>query len=723
MSIKNFLSRYKTFLIPFLFVLIVIRIFLLQLPLFQNLDLEISIVYALIFFVLSSFGGLYFRNKSEKVLEILSFYSIIIITLFISFLVIDAIVIKCPLTFGILFFPIFTVNTILFGFSIALILSSLEKCLSWFLLALVTLAFIVYSLLVYYFEPQLFLFNPLIVFFPGLVYNEIFEIDSRILIYTGFLSFSSFLIILNYHFKEISNQELYRKFGIHLKIIPFFILIFLYIFSDKMDLSTSQKKLNEHFTFSIKGQNFEIFLENPYQQIYDRQVLLSTVEFHYRELEKLTKKSPSEIKIYIFKDDLSKRNLLGDEVADFTKPWLKQIFVTEKSFHETIKHELAHIFLGEISDNIFKVASNLNLGLIEGGAMALEWEWLEKSPYYYAALINRFIGKFEAKDFFKNYSFATKQSYVSYLISGSFCKYLIDKYGIEKFLEFYRTGKFGFIYEKNLEDEFQNFISQLPNSNFNESDSIKARALFGGKNLFNRDCPRALARITRKGIELINKQNLNKAEKLFENVYRKTGDLEAFLNLLRTKFYQKKYNEVVSLYSQSNFKNLISGLSSIRTSILYALSLIKLGEYDEARKLFMNLKKLNISSGWNAYIEMMSLLIDYPELVDLMSEKTRDSIKYLLQSEIQEKWIILKNYIDYISNEELNTVVQNSVNDFWLLRKSFYRYLQLGNFVGAQKVIEIINQNRLISNEVEKYQFDLMRYIVQRIKLAGYNTK
>lgn len=723
MSIKNFFGRYKFLLITTFFLLLFLRILFFQVPLFRNLDLEISLVFSFIFSIFGAFSGLFLLKKKEKLIHILALNFILIVLLYLIFILLEVVVNQCPLTSGVFFFPVFTITTTSFGLFLSLFVYALEGIKSYVILTLIFLILIIYSLLEYYFEPQLFLYNPLIIFFPGLVYNEVFELDTRTLIYVLSILLSSLFVIFYHLLAEKHESRRLKKFELHLKIIPLLIFCFVFLFSETIGLNTSQSKLKKIFSFKLTDKNFDLYFERPVQNHFRKEIYRLSVEYYFYTLSKLTGLSPSKVEIFVFQDDRSKKKFLGDEVADFTKPWLKQIFVTEKSFQQTVKHELAHIFLGESTDNIFKVAGYFKLGLIEGGAMALEWEWFENTPLYYSALIDRFIGKFSEQDFFKNYSFVMRQSYLSYIMSGSFCRYLIDKYGIEKFLIFYNTGKFNPAYDSSIENEFQFFLNSIRNIKLNSADSLKALALFGGKSILEKSCSRSLGRLKYKADNLFLNRKFNEAEKIYSKIYSIRKDPESFLNILRTKFFQKKYDEVINLYKNSETRNKINGLSSIRTLIFYALSLAKRNEIDESTKIFDQLKTLNLSSNWNAYFETLSLLLNKPELIDLLTENSFVEFINKIKDEFPDNPVILKNIIDSIDSRSLDVVVKNSIDDFWILSKCFFRYIELGNFVKAAEVLDLINSNKLVSNETEKYQFDLMNYINKHITKGEVNLK
>ena len=720
MNFKSFLNKYKIFFSSSFIILIIIRILLIQVPLFKNLDLELSILFSLIFSLFSSYSSLFLLNRKVKVLYVTILNLMMVFFLFLIFLFIEIFFFRCPVTTGVLFFPVFVFTSTLFGLSIGLIFSTFGKKNSYIFLTVFILILFFYSLIEYYFEPHLFLFNPLVIFFPGLVYNEIFELDLKILYYVVMITSASSLIIINYLLSELTNRKYYDKYNLHLKIVSLFLFSILFITAEETGLNTSQYRLLKFFPTKIKTENFDLYFERKDLEPIELNIYKYVTEFHYKELVRFTGLRPNKFQVFIFKDNRSKRKLLGDEVADFTKPWLRQIFVTERSFEQTVKHELAHIFLGEISNNIFKVAGKYNLGLIEGGAMALEWEWLENSPFYYSVLINHFVNKFNSSDFFSNYSFATRQSYLSYLMSGSFCRYLIDNYGIRSFLIFYQSGDFELTYNKSLEIEFEKFINNLKEIKPETDDSLKAKILFGGKSFVEKNCPRSLARLHKQAMSFFNKNDFENAERIFLKIYNKRKDVESFANLIRIKFYQKKFDEVIRLFNSSEITKELNGFSSVQSLIFYYLSLRKLNFINEANEIFIKLNKLNISTDWTNYIELMSFLINHPELIDQLITMNYNDFNRLLLKKFPDEPVVLKTNLENINSENLDLIFRNSIDNFWLLKKCFFRYLKLGNFVKARAIIETIKKRNLIKDEVQSYQFNLMNYVYDKLTKDGF---
>lgn len=710
MNIKKlFLSHLFEFLL--LLLLIGLRLIFLQIPLLKNLDLEVSIFYALLFSIISGIGTLYFERKNKDLLKFFSRLIIIQLGLFVVFIFIELLICDCPLTNGIFFFPLFSITATVFWGSVSILVINLFDKFRLLILLLVYFFFFAYSLFEYYFEPQLFLYNPLIIFFPGLVYNDFFELNFSILIYSASLLIGSLSILsLNLLKTKIRlNQNSQNQ----LKIIPILVYSFLFVNSDQIGLSTDQLKLKSHFSTQINDGGIKIYFESNDISKLNQLIYLEKTKFHFNQLSQQLKYDIPYVEIYIFNSDESKKRMLGDEKADFSKPWLNQIFVTENSFDQTIKHELAHIFLGKSTNNLFKVAADFNLTLIEGGAMALEWEWLENEPIYYAALINKFLSPVNPEKLFNTYSFITNLSSISYIYAGSFIKHLIDKYGIEKFLVFYRTNDFYRSCQKDLQTEIRVFQNKLESIPLTYEDSLKALVLFGGKSMFYNNCPRSFARLLKEGQNLFNQRNFNEAEQIFLKLYNKTNDIKYFANLVRCKFYNKKFSEVIKLIENSQWSYQTHTINSIYLNIFYALSLAEIREQQKANSKIDFLKKLKISSNWSNYFDLIEFISLRPEYILKMTDLSYNQLLKILLKNFPEENIVLKNSIHLLESEQLDIVIKNNSDDFWILEPCFFRYIELANFVKAQEIIHLIKTNLSNLNQVHNYHLNMMDYVLR----------
>lgn len=712
MNIKKiFLSH--LFEILLLLLLIGLRLIFLQIPLLKNLDLDVSIVYALLFSIISGIGTIYLKRKNKVLLRFISGLIIIQLLLFVAFILIELYVCDCLLTNGIFFFPLFSITVTIFWSSVSILVINLFDEYRLLIMLLIYFFFVAYSLIEYYFEPQLFLYNPLFIFFPGLVYNDFFELNSSILIYCISLLIGS-LSIISLHLLRIKNRINQTSQNL-LKIVPFLIYSLLFVISNQIGLSTDQFKLKSHFSDHLKEGGVKIYFESNNISKINQLLYLEKTKFHLDQLRQQLKYDIPYVEIYIFNSDESKKRMLGDEKADFTKPWLNQIFVTINSFDQTIKHELAHVFLGKSTDNLFKVAKDFNLTLIEGGAMALEWEWLENEPVYYAALINKFLSPLNQEKLFSTYSFITNLSSISYIYSGSIIKHLIDKYGLKKFLVFYRTNDFYQSYQNDLADEIRDFQNKLESISLTNEDSLKALVLFGEKSMFYNSCPRAFARLLREGQNLFNQRNFNEAEQIFLKLYNESNDIKYLVNLVRCKFYQKKFDDVIKLIENSQWNAQIHTINSIYLKIFYALSLAKIGDHRKAKTEIELLQKLKISSNWANYIDLIEFISLRPEYILKMTDLSYNQLLKILLKNFPEENIVLKNSIHLPEFEQLEKVIKDNSNDFWTLELCFFRYIELANFVKAQDLIHLIKTNFSDLNQVQNYHLNLMDYVLRNL--------
>jgi tetratricopeptide (TPR) repeat protein len=79
------------------------------------------------------------------------------------------------------------------------------------------------------------------------------------------------------------------------------------------------------------------------------------------------------------------------------------------------------------------------------------------------------------------------------VLAGSFCRYLIDQYGLRRFQWLYRTGSFSSFYNKELSvlvDEWRRFIAQ-PEPTVQER--TRAAFLFRRPSIFGKECARVIA--------------------------------------------------------------------------------------------------------------------------------------------------------------------------------------------------------------------------------------
>jgi hypothetical protein len=233
---------------------------------------------------------------------------------------------------------------------------------------------------------------------------------------------------------------------------------------------------------------------------------------------------------YYFASGAEKARWTGAENTYIAKPWRHEIYLAHEEFpHGSLRHEIAHVFAGEFGDALFHVSvawwgwppARFNVGLIEGAAVAADWPGngaLTPDEAAKAMLALGYLPPLRtllAPGFFE---FSTARSYST---AGSFCHFLLERHGAERFRALYRSGgDFRAAYGVELavlEAEWRAMLAEVPLS---DDDVAIARERFRRRGIFSRPCPHDVARLQAAAQELIGDGLAAKAVPILERVCR-----------------------------------------------------------------------------------------------------------------------------------------------------------------------------------------------------------
>lgn len=688
----------------------------LQFPLLNILGYEYSVFSAFMLSFCCGLSGTFFLkwnfdHRKIAAIQILFFFIPLVLGYLNSFLVKN-----CSLFEGLEFYFVFAGVSVVFGTSISYLSFCVHKKYLPIIFIQFFLMIFIWSVAVYYFHPQLYLFNPIYGFFPGFVYDEDITLTSTILLYRIGIFLISMLIILTCHRYSISKSS--KKYNILLNrsllVITLLISSLMFYFSDDLGLSTSINRLKKNLNNRMIDERFEFHFESDSVSEIQKKIIKIETDFYFEQLLDFFKTKPKNIiKIFLFESDESKKELLGTASADFTKPWLFQIYITRNNFKKVINHELAHIFSGEYSDNLFHVAHNLNLGLIEGAAMAAEWEWNERELHFYASNIFRFIGEFNPGHYFRGFNFAFKPSTMSYIVSGSFSRFLIDEYGIEKFGKVYATGDFENTYSINLRDLSARYINFIKSIKTVAKDSLSTEYYFKRQSLFEKECLRTIAKNTKQAYKLLTEKKYLEANVLFRKLWEKVRTPSIAYGILYSNLYQKKYKECAVFFEKELSKDSLSPIyisSYLLTSFAYGLT----GRGDKAKMLLDYASKLNLNSEYNNAIQFRLRIIDSKEFIEkYLFNADQDEFAKELLKYYSDDSVVMTQLNKHLTPNERRKLFLIYFGNFWAFEKQFYSSLECEDYLQARTMVEVLQQSTL--SEIEKNQLKLMKYILLNI--------
>ncbi|MGD8777666.1 MAG: hypothetical protein PVH88_01755 [Ignavibacteria bacterium] len=525
----------KNFLLSLLIFVTATNLFLISLPLTNIIGYEFSAVNAILLFVVgfiltNRFTGSSFLNQKISFLffreNLTTYLTFVLLPVVISTL--NTIVFhKCPVENGILYYLMITVPAYLYGISSAIVISTLVKKRKYLFFLVFFFLLCLEPLLEIYFYPQIYFYNPIVLFFNGTIYDEDIIVNSEFLIYRLITSLIFILPLIALYFIALSNKK--RKIIFTASLI---ILCVLYFFcKSTMGFNTDYKRLKKELGGNVSTEHFEIIYSKDIKESELKNLILSH-EYYFEEIKDTALITPSKkITSFVFKDKIQKRKLFGAGNADVAKPWLYQIYVDIRSYQTTLKHELVHVFSAEIGKGFLKLPSWINPAMIEGYAMAVENNYGENDIHYMAFIAKESGYNFPVKELFTGMNFLTKAPSISYIFSGSFIKYLADEYGIEKVNKVYSDLNFEKHFQipiDSLEKEYYSFLNNLE-VKLNENT---AKLFFGRKTIFKKHCVRYTAKKIKEAWRLYNNKSHGDALIIFKDIYELSESYSALIGII-----------------------------------------------------------------------------------------------------------------------------------------------------------------------------------------------
>lgn len=590
--------RFKPVLVAF----IILPAFYLQtLPLTNSLDYEFSAVMGLLYFIAggifiikSGYDGnaLQFIKSNRYFLAALLAIPLIISatgTIFLSL---------CPLRQGIQFFLFISVISFILGALTGLSARTIAVKHYYILFFLFIAGFVLVSILEIYFYPQIFTYNPLIGMLPGTIYDELIEFDFGLVFYRiyNLIMFGAFLysaVFLRKKLPSVRGENLLRKLFNVLYSFSFLAAFFLiYWFMNlflgfTIPVSSIEKELGGR----LETEHFVIIYP---KEIKKEEALISALhhEFYFSLVSKELKLEPEgKITSLLFPSAEVKKRLIGSANADMAKPWMNLIISDMENHDRTLKHELVHAMSAGFGGRVFKLPYGFNPVLLEGLASAVENKFDIYDLEAAASMIRKYKEKISVAALFSGFNFFGQSSSIAYAYSGAFVRYLIDKYGIERFKFLYTDPDFSKYYGKSpaeLENEFRSHIDSMKYA-YNPNAAI---LYFSGKPVFMKKCPRYAAYGMKLGNEAFGGRNYEKALELYSDIYSVTESYAPLSGMVNSFIRLNKEKEAMELLEKekAKFRNTNNEfILQIQLSDLY----IRNGYFEKGRVLLDSLINKN----------------------------------------------------------------------------------------------------------------------------------
>jgi tetratricopeptide (TPR) repeat protein len=529
-----------------------------QIPLLNYLGYEFSSLIALVGSVAS--GLLTIRNvrrvyrsaeesstTSKVVAEFKQVVLLNIILLVIPLVIMltNALFVKnCSLVNGLAFFLLIPLVSIWFGSALGFCCAVHYRHPKIMFLAYCVLL-LAYSAAIGYFTPAIFSYNFLYGYFPGLTYDEALGLSWSLVIFRVLTVlvgcvFVWLTILLLDNSSPIDSVwtkgvSLVRVWtGMKHRLAGALILLSLLIvwfFRGELGFESTSGFIQSKLGSQLKTEHFTIYYSTDSYDDEEIKWIAAEHEFRLKQVsDAFYIPARGMIESYVYPSSEVKQRLIGTGTTNIAKPWSGQIHITKQSLDATLKHELVHVVAAQFGLPVIK--ASLSTGLVEGVAMAVEWDWGNRTLHQYSAAMRKFGVMPDIEPLMLLTGFASQASSVSYVVCGSFCRFLIDRYGMRKMMQVYRTGDYNLTYGRLLQrliGEWQGFLDRIQVA---DQDRDAIDVIFRRPPIFRKVCARVIAERNMTAQKKYNEKDYKAAEALYGESYAEGSGYEALSGYL-----------------------------------------------------------------------------------------------------------------------------------------------------------------------------------------------
>lgn len=519
-----------------------------QIPLINYLGFEFSFLFA----ILASLAGGWYtvhvlraRNITRGVFVSVLLINLLLLVVPLAVMLTNAFFVKnCSLVEGFGFFVLLPVVSVWIATSVAFFCTVHYRHPFLVFLGFVAITFS-YAVALGYFTPAIHSYNFFYGFFPGLTYDEALGITWTLLLFRlwsvgvgGIFLWMGILLVRDTHLEDstVSKGVAVLSAMFSGRRLPLTIIIVatgfsVWWFRGSLGFESPARFIQEYLGGVYETERMKIYYSPD--SYTGEEIRLAGAEHEFRlqqVMDALSLQTVGRIESYIYPSNEVKQRLIGTSTTNIAKPWSGQIHVTKQSLDATLKHELVHVLAARFGKPI--IGASLSTGLVEGLAMAIEWSWGNRTLHQYAAAMRRYDVAPDLKNILHFTGFATHSSSISYVLAGSFCRFLIDRYGIRSMMLLYRDGNYEAVYKRPVGSLIAEWNIFLDGVELHENDRDAVDVLFRRPAIFDKVCARVIARRNIEARRLAAEKEYRAAAALFHQSYEDGNGFDAFSGYL-----------------------------------------------------------------------------------------------------------------------------------------------------------------------------------------------
>ena len=406
---------------------------------------------------------------------------------------------------------------------------------------------LVLSLLPGYSNPQLFTYGWQYGSFPGLVWDESLDLSSAYLAFR-IENILWVIFLLSVVFELHSDSPYSRRF-----ILPGMLLLAIVVgfgSQDNLHITASHDALGQDLSIEKKiAEHCWIYYRPKTLTNEEIDEITRNVQWYLHDIKRrfALRGTWDPIHIYIYPTTESLYEHIGTRSASIAKPWLGEVHITKDNLR-SLKHELTHVLMREHGS--FPFYASWSTGLTEGAAMSVEPEYdgvytLDE----HAARILQLNYAGGVNQVMAFTGFASNASAKSYVLAGSFSRFLLVRYGPDRFDRVYRSLEFKKVYGKpidSLEAEWKTWLAPLMTA-LTPEDSAHFRYYYDRVAIIFNPCLRRIGKLERKARSAYDDKLFADAASLYHDAVGEGGGVSPLIGECEALTQQHKIPEAIAL--------------------------------------------------------------------------------------------------------------------------------------------------------------------------------
>lgn len=453
--------------------------------------------------------------------------------------------------------------------------------------------------------PHIFLYSWQVGFFPGGSWDAELPITPLLLAYrAGHLLIAGLLaLIIVVLARHRGSEQSGRDYGtagqralMAAGLLAAAAIIPLVMHRSDLGLTRTHEWLREELGDVYRTRFATIYYHAPTTDSLDLWQAANLTDFHIAELAEMLGIPESRIEpvtLYLYGSSGEEKRLVGTSSAAFTKPWARTLNMSFGGVGGTLRHELAHVMLAPYGNPL---GISVSQGLLEGSAMALENDYLWRTLHEYARAMYEFNLAPSPEAIMGVGGFSSRRASVSYVLAGSFSRWLIERYGMQRYLEAFPWGDFDDAYGRSLGElstEYRAFIDSLPPPPAAQRAAM--RYLFGGGSFFFQKCLRRIGSLNGAGFDALAQERYERALERFRESLEHGINYGARAGVLQSLAGLGRYRELLD--SCKAYAADTAGYPLLPYVIEQGDALWALGDTAGARRMYDSMLALDVSRG------------------------------------------------------------------------------------------------------------------------------